>query len=291
VALFLGSGNDTVDVLDTSFALSLDGGAGFDTLNMPGGDLLDGNPIRIGVNFVNYANFEAPTGSQVSVGPESVPNPGNLQANELEKAAFIGQWGGAGSVDGQDNYVVENLFNQGGEGEEVIRFGIRDLAGGAFGASAAVMNLAQQLVTLTIDSQQFLLNPPASLDGTFDQPPFEIIEQLRENLGTEANGELARALDYTDGAFMVSSDEAYAIDLSGPPPAALLQLLQDNLGIRAAQELSDALGLIIALPLSNLDGPTVIGLIVIPPGAGTAAALLEQLGAPAENELKAALGN
>ena len=291
VALFLGSGNDTVDVLDTSFALSLDGGAGFDTLNMPGGDLLDGNPIRIGVNFVNYANFEAPTGSQVSVGPESVPNPGNLQANELEKAAFIGQWGGAGSVDGQDNYVVENLFNQGGEGEEVIRFGIRDLAGGAFGASAAVMNLAQQLVTLTIDSQQFLLNPPASLDGTFDQPPFEIIEQLRENLGTEANGELARALDYTDGAFMVSSDEAYAIDLSGPPPAALLQLLQDNLGIRAAQELSDALGLIIALPLSNLDGPTVIGLIVIPPGAGTVAALLEQLGAPAENELKAALGN
>lgn len=288
IQLFLGSGNDTVDVSEVGFDLDLDGGGGIDTLLTTGSTVLDGKPISNGDSTITYTGFEAPLGFLIfDVGDLLTLE---LGQNEEDIPVFA-----IGDESGNGNFLIEYNFNENGEIEGFNLLGLSEGGAGFFGAApaaaaAALANLGQAVV-ITVDGGQFLLDSPASLDGTFAQPSFEGIAALRESLSPTANGELARALEFLGGAFLIGQDGATAIDLSGPPPPALLALLQESLAIGAAQELAGALGIVIALPLTSIDGPTVIGLVVIRPGPETLQALLDHLGAAAENELQGALGN
>lgn len=301
IQLFLGSGNDTVDVRDAPSDLYLDGGDGFDTLLTSNLSPLDGNPIAIGNSTISYQRFEAPLAPEIVHMEPADPLSGFLIVDLGDLLTLeLGENGNEPLVlvfdddSGNGTFLIENNFNENGDIGGFDLFGLSGGGAGFFGAApaaaAALLNVGQAVV-ITVDGGQFLLDSPASLDGTFAQPSFEVIAALRESLSPTANGELARSLNFLGGAFLINQDGATAIDLSGPPPPALLALLQESLAIGAAQELAGALGIVIALPLTNIDGPTVIGLVVILPGQQTIQALQEHLGAAAENELQGALGN
>lgn len=286
VQMTLGAGDDIVYVSDLNYDFNVDGGPGFDTLRTSPLHTLDGNPIRLNGKSLTYQNFEAPFTSGTDVDSQS--DPGGLLQQQLGQDQAVQDSGGEG------DFEIENRYNDEGSTSPpptMNQLGMGNNGGFAAApvALAAVIN-AGQAVVIVLDGDAYLLDAPASLDGTFATPSLGTIEQLRENLSPEANGELARALEYLGGAFLIMVDGAAAIDLSGPVPPAAAQLLQENLGAEAAKELFGALEELVAIPITNIDGALAIGFVVIAPNAATAQALQDHLDAAAENELRAALG-
>ena len=130
---------------------------------------------------------------------------------------------------------------------------------------------------------------PASLDGTFSQPPVIVVAGLKRNSGIEVFAELSAAIGYDGPALLIYSDGPYGIDLSGPPEAVIAALLTQLLDPEAAGELYSSLEMSIAMPITSEDGVVSILTIPVPPGQATINLLAEILGDASFNELAAAL--
>jgi len=130
---------------------------------------------------------------------------------------------------------------------------------------------------------------PASLDGTFSQPPVIVIAGLKRNSGIDVFAELSAAIGYDGPALLIYSDGPYAINLSGPPEAVIARLLTQLLDPEAAGELYSALEMAIAMPITSEDGVVSILTLPVQPGAATIAMLTEILNNASFNELAAAL--
>ena len=287
VQMSLGPGDDTVYASDLNYDYNVDGGAGFDTLRTNPLYTLDGNPIRLNGRSVTYQNFEAPFASGADL--DASDDPGGLLQQQLGEDQSAQHSQAAG------NFEIENRYNDAGSTPPpptMNQLGLGN-GGGGFAAApaalAAVINAGQAVVVL-LDGDAYLLDAPASLDGAFAIPSLDTIKLLRENLSPEANGELARALGYSGGAYLIMVDGAYAIDLSGAAPPEVMARLEANLTAEAAKELFAALDALVSIPITNIDGAISIGFVVVAPNAATAQALLDQLDDAAENELRTALG-
>jgi len=284
--LRLGPGDDTVFTQPTSFSQNLDGGAGFDTLITNPPRTLQGSPLVLGGTTISYSNFEAPLppGSPGQDTPvPAPPDPGILQTMQTMNDQPVENRPDNG---GQ----IENNFNRPNGPVILLQTGGVPATPGTFGigTTTAVVNILQGVVLL-LDADIPPLRSPASLDGTGLIPTLGTITTLRQNLLPEANRELAEALEYGGPSTLIEGDGGYAVDLSGGVPAGLVAILENSLLVGAAQELSTALGLPPGVPLSPIDGPSAINGQAGLPGPGTAAALLENLDAPALGEISAAL--
>lgn len=252
--LLLGSGDDTVISHGNGLVQILNGGGGFDTLQVPGLDFLQPNAFVFNGSTFLVVGFESPDTVVVSN-----DQPGNLLPLQ------IGNVQGPGSNPNNPNDPNGgrpiNQFNDGSSPA-----GTGPMAGGpnpsgnAFGAAAAA--IAGQAVAIQIDGGQYLLQAPASLDGAFVIPPLVVIENLRNNLQAEAWAELAAAIDFSGSSILVMSDGPQSVDLGGVPPADILALLRENLLAGAAGELAGALELTLVLPITSIDGP--VGIVAIP---------------------------
>jgi hypothetical protein len=148
-----------------------------------------------------------------------------------------------------------------------------------------------QAVVSQIDGNQYLIQLPASLDGTFGRPPAEILKSLGLGLTPEAFNELAAAIGFEGGMVLVSIDGSWAIDQSGPAPAPVLLILADGLQVDAMAELLAALGLATILPITGADGAVALLLGSGPPDPAVVAFLGSLLEQGVLDELNAALGN
>ena len=287
--LTLGGGDDTVVTGPFSFAQVLDAAGGNDTLVLPGGRLLDSNPIVFsGGQPITHFNFENPLpggnppggGGNPGGGPivitPATPDPGILLTDQVgsganqdppmtgDQTSFSDTPGPVGGVEALQN----SLFP------------------GVAGAFSAVVAGQAAVVLLDGDAIMFA---PASLDGTFSQPPVIVIAGLKRNSGIDVFAELSAAIGYDGPALLIYSDGPYAINLSGPPEAVIARLLTQLLDPEAAGELYSALEMAIAMPITSEDGVVSILTLPVQPGAATIAMLTEILNNASFNELAAAL--
>lgn len=268
--LFLGAGNDTVNTDTYSFAQRLDGGAGFDTLNVGSRAFLPISPALLNGQVFLHSNFEAP----VTAAPTSGEP---LISTVVANAPLPG--GGSGL-----DFNSTNTFSSGPTGTA----NVTPAGGGAFPAAAAPA-IVGQAVVLQINGDEYLLRAPMSLDGTFSFAPIESIRILRENLNPQAWQELAASIEYDGPMVLVMSDGPVAVDLDGTPPADVVNELQNNLLAVAAQELAAALELFVGLPVTDLDGAVSISVVPVVPEAAVTQALLENIDDAALSDLAAAL--
>lgn len=267
--LLLGPGNDTVVSGGNGLVQNLNGGGGFDTLNLGPGVFLTGSPILIGGSSIFHTGFEGPT-------------PGNANSILTNQTGNVPQPDSGPDSSSEDQYTLNN----GGSGQDAAKL-LQAL--GAQGGNAFAAALAGQAVVIQIDGQQFLLGAPASLDGTFSDPPAGLLRQLRENLSAGGWSELADAIDFEGSMILVSSDGSFAIDLSGTAPAEIAALLGENLAPGSTQELFAALEMAIFIPITSADGVVAILAVPIQPDPALLALLNELLNEQAFTELTGAL--
>lgn len=244
--------------------------------------------------FTGIGNFNAMRLQQGSAGA-GVPQNFTYGSSNVSSSGFtavlLGSPDNAGgeSLDGQggsngggaSNPNALNQFNSGGVG---------GLPAGVGTAAFAAAVIGQAVVS-QIDGNEYLIQLPASLDGTFGKPPEEILKSLGLGLTPDAFNELAAAIGFTGGMILVSIDGSWAIDQSGPAPAPVLLILGEGLQVDAMAELLAALGLATILPITNADGPVALLLGSGPPDPAMVALLNALLEQGVLDELNAALGN
>lgn len=262
--LFLGSGNNTVNSDFFGYTQFIHGGAGYNTLNLPGiSSLNQGNPIR---NVYHYG-IDAPR-------PDGNDTGGLLQleVNQQNRGPNTGQ-----------GFDTENRFSIVDPGT------LSQQIGALSGAFAAAITAQASLIV--VDGNPYLVFRPFSLDGSGITPSNLAIGALNESLGVDANLELAAAIGYTGPLFLFNPDGPLGLDLSGAPiDPAILTVLQESLAIAAASELSAAIGLNLVVSIVPTDGISPIALDGSAPGQSIVLLLSDQLGDAAQNELQAAIG-
>ncbi|MEM7698105.1 MAG: filamentous hemagglutinin N-terminal domain-containing protein [Verrucomicrobiota bacterium] len=262
--LLLGPGAQTVNTGNFSFAQSLDGGFGFDSLFVNGEA-----QFRSPVGNVAHRNFDGISGP-VDEGGSFLNWPlRNVDTNLPRRGPFL----------------IENNFNDGSIASLSEQLGILQ---GSFSAIFTGALVGQAAVIL-VDGETFLFQAPAALDGGFGQAPTGSLLLLRESLDIEAWDELAEALEFTGGAILVMPDGPYAIDHSGRPDPAVSAELVEQLLVLAAQELTAALEVAVALPVTVMDGTTHIATVPEPIPPAVAQAMLDLLNDIAFGEMAAAL--
>ncbi len=263
VQLFLGSGNDTVNVTDNGKINFLDGGPGIDTLNVPGGGFLGENPITLGSSTIFNTNFELPVPSG-----DITSTPGTLLTTTTNNA-------GPSDNNNPDQDTTQNNFS-----------GSTNPSPGAFAAFTTTTTVLGQAAVIQAGANGA---PPFNLDGTVGFPPVIVIGELNANLESAAWIELASAIQFAGPLIIVMQDGGTSLDLAGLPPAEMLTLLAENLRAGAAQELLGALELTMIIPVTSLDGPVSILTVPIPIEPEILALLGEILGDDAFSELTSAL--
>ena len=282
--LLLGPGDDTVVFRGgNKISLLLDGGLGFDTLAMGSKRFLQTGPFQLGGSTVVVENFEA---------PEKNDNPRPGEDNEVILTKVTNQVPNPSPKNGEDGKAIDQLTNNrddSGRSPVGNLMGLSKNPGGnAFGAAAASI-IAGQAAVIMIDSDEYQLGAPASLDGTFSLPPVDATKDLRDSLTPDAWNELAAAIDFAGGMVLVMPDGPIAIDLGQALPAEIAPLLVDNLNPDAAKELSAALEMAIVIPLTSDDGAISIAFVPAAIAPEIAALLAEHIGDAAFVELTEAL--
>jgi trimeric autotransporter adhesin len=263
--LFLGPGTNTVNSGFFPYAQFIQGGSGFDTLNLPGvTSLNEGNPIR----NVYHFGIDGPR-------PEGSDTGGLLQLEINQQ--------NSDKPNTEQGFNTENRFSIVDPGT------LSQQIGALSGAFAAAITAQASLIV--VDGNPYLVFRPFSLDGSGISPSNLAIDALNESLGVDANLELATSIGYTGPVLLFNPDGAHGIDLSGDPiDPVLLTILQESLAIAAAAELSAALGLNLVVSVTATDGIIPTSLDNAVPGQPVILLLTEQLGDPAFNELNGALG-
>ncbi len=269
--LYLGPGNNTVNSDFFSYAQFLHGGTGYNTLNLPGVTSLNqANPI----GNVHHFRFDA-------------PRPGESDSGDLLQTE-VNQVGSGPDLNTGQNFQTENRFNT--ASPNPLQSPLAALGGAFSAALAGQAAIAAQAVIASVDGNSYLVLRPFSLDGSGLNPSNLGLAALRENLGVEANLELAAAIGFDGPIFLFNPDGPYAIDLSGAPvDPALLTLLQESLSVAAAAELSGAIGVTMTLSITGVDGIVSIALDGSPSPANVVALFADSLGDAAQAELDAAI--
>lgn len=283
LTLLLGGGDDTVVTRGNGLRLNLDGGNGFDTLEMGNGRYLQDQPFQLGGSTVTARNFEAPV-----KGSNSKPA-GENQALLTQQTNQVPNPDPKNGKGGKEIDQFTNNGDQSNSPDEGNLMGNRGNApGGAFGAAASSV-IAGQAVVILIDGDQYLLSAPASLDGTFSLPPVGAIKDLRDSLTSDAWKELADAIEFDGGMILIMPDGPVAIDLEAAAPADVAAQLGLDLNADAAKELFAALEMSIVIPLTSEDGAISIAIVPLAIAPEIVALLDEHLGDAAFAELTAAL--
>jgi len=282
--LLLGPGDDTVVFRGgNGISLLLDGGSGFDTLAAGSKRFLQTGPFQLEGSTVVVENFEA---------PEKNDNPRPGGDTEVILTQQTGQVQNPSLKNGEGGKVTDQFTdNRDGSGRSPVEnlMGLSNNPGGnAFGAAAASI-IAGQAAVIMIDSDEYQLGAPASLDGTFSLPPVDATKDLRDSLAPDAWNELAAAIEFAGGMVLIMPDGPIAIDLGQALPAEIAPLLVDNLNADAAKELSAALEMAITIPLTSYDGAISIAVVPAAIAPEVAALLAEHIGDAAFAELTEAL--
>jgi filamentous hemagglutinin family protein len=263
LTLLLGSGNDTVVTQSNGLTQILDGGGGEDFLDMGANLYLGGNPIQLGSSRVFATNFEG-------------PNPPSDDSD-----AILTQ---------QTQNVPVPTPSQ-GDGAPIDQFSSASVTPGTFGAFTASLAaaVAGQAVSIQLDGSQYLMQAPASLDGTFTVPPASIIETLKDNLEPDVWAELATAIDFEGSTILLMVDGPYMINLTEATPAEVAALLQENLTVSGSLELLSALEMTVSIPLVSADGPIGIMTVQVPLPQEVIDMLTDLIGEESFAELNSAL--
>jgi len=282
--LLLGPGDDTVVFRGgNGISLLLDGGSGFDTLAAGSKRFLQTGPFQLEGSTVVVENFEA---------PEKNDNPRPGGDTEVILTQQTGQVQNPSLKNGEGGKVTDQFTdNRDGSGRSPVEnlMGLSNNPGGnAFGAAAASI-IAGQAAVIMIDSDEYQLGAPASLDGTFSLPPVDATKDLRDSLAPDAWNELAAAIEFAGGMVLIMPDGPIAIDLGQALPAEIAPLMVDNLNADAAKELSAALEMAITIPLTSYDGAISIAVVPAAIAPEVAALLAEHIGDAAFAELTEAL--
>jgi hypothetical protein len=289
--LLLGAGDDTVAFRrGNGLSVLLDGGSGFDTLAMGSRRFLQTGEFQLGGSTVVARNFEAPIKSNNPSPGVNATRPGvdaevilTQQTSQVQNPSLKNGEGGkvtdqfTDNRDGSGRSPVGNLM------------GLSNNPGGnAFGAAAASI-IAGQAAVIMIDSDEYQLGAPASLDGTFSLPPVDATKDLRDSLTPDAWNELAAAIEFGGGMVLIMPDGPIAIDLGQVLPAEIAPLMVDNLNADAAKELSAALEMAITIPLTSYDGAISIAVVPAAIAPEITVLLAEHIGDAAFAELTEAL--
>ncbi|MDA8632686.1 filamentous hemagglutinin N-terminal domain-containing protein [Verrucomicrobiales bacterium] len=282
--LLLGPGDDTVVFRrGNGISLLLDGGSGFDTLAAGSKRFLQTGPFQLEGSTVVVENFEA---------PEKNDNPRPGGDTEVNLTQQTGKVQNPSLKNGEGGKVTDQFTdNRDGSGRSPVEnlMGLSNNPGGnAFGAAAASI-IAGQAAVIMIDSDEYQLGAPASLDGTFSLPPVDATKGLRDSLAPDAWNELAAAIEFAGGMVLIMPDGPIAIDLGQALPAEIAPLMVDNLNADAAKELSAALEMAITIPLTSYDGAISIAVVPAAIAPEVAALLAEHIGDAAFAELTEAL--
>lgn len=247
--LLLGPGDDTVVSRGNGLVQLLDGGAGYDTLDLGGGRTIQPNPMLVNGSTIIATNFENPYAPD----EDDAGNNDSILTQQTQNVPFPDPFNNPGG----------NSFDQfSGNFDPTIPMSNPPGGGGGNAFAASVGTVVNQAVAIMIDGSEYLLGAPAALDGSSGVPPIPIIGDLLGNLDPEAWRELAEAIEFSGGMIMVHSDGPYSIDLTGVPPADVAAVLQEGLLAAAAQELMGALELTLVIPITSIDGP--VGILAVP---------------------------
>jgi filamentous hemagglutinin family protein len=289
--LLLGAGDDTVAFRrGNGLSVLLDGGSGFDTLAMGSRRFLQTGEFQLGGSTVVARNFEAPIKS-------NNPSPGGNATRPGVDAEVIltqqtSQVPNPSPKNGEGGKAVDQFTNnRDGSGRSPVGnlMGLSNNPGGnAFGAAAASI-IAGQAAVIMIDSDEYQLGAPASLDGTFSLPPVDATRDLRDSLTPDAWNELAAAIEFAGEMVLIMPDGPIAIDLGQALPAQIAPLMMDNLNADAAKELSAALEMAITIPLTSFDGAISIAVVPAAIAPEITVLLAEHIGDAAFAELTEAL--
>jgi hypothetical protein len=256
------------------------------------------NPSTTGPSqiFTGMGNFNAMRLQQASAGP-GVPLNFTYGSSNVSSSGFK-----AVLLGSPDNAGGESLDGQGGsdgggasDPNALNQFNAANNGGGGLpagvGTAAFAAAVIGQAVVSQIDGNEYLVQMPVNLDGTFGKPPEEILKTLGIGLTPDAFNELAAAIGFGGGMILVSIDGSWAIDQSGPAPAPVLLILGEGLQVDAMAELLTALGLATILPITDADGPIALLLGSGPPDPAVVALLNALLEQGVLDELNNALGN
>ncbi|MDF1859027.1 MAG: filamentous hemagglutinin N-terminal domain-containing protein [Verrucomicrobiales bacterium] len=263
LTLLLGGGGDTVVTRSNGLTQILDGGGGEDFLDMGANFYLGGNPIQLGSSRVFASNFEGP----------------NPPSDDSEVILT------------QQTQNVQVPAPTEGDGAPIDQFSSTTVTPGTFGAftGSLAAAVAGQAIAIQLDGSQYLLQAPASLDGTFTVPPASIIETLKNNLEPDVWAELANAIDFEGSTILLRMDGPYMINLTEATPAEMAALLQENLTVSGSLELLSALEMTLSIPLVSADGPIGIMTVQVPLPQEVIDMLTDLIGEESFAELNSAL--
>ncbi len=322
-------GSDQFLFSNQATVASVDGGSGFDLLQIDDRNLTGANSYTIGTNSISrnptytFSGLEALT-LLLGSGDDTVTTAGNglvISINGgsgFDRLDFLPfQYLGSNPmvVGGSSIYAInfEGPFDPGvvpgtvlstqvgntptvtsppdGEGGDTgdTGLGAQALAGLSGSLGNAFAAISSQSVILGAGGEQYKIPAPMSLDGSNTVPPLIVASNLKVSLEPLAWAELAAAIVFSGPISLVMNDGPFAIDLTGLPPEELVAVLQENLKSESGRELIAALELNIVIPITSLDGAISILAIPVPVDAASLAMLAEMLGGASYSELTSAL--
>ncbi len=325
--LFAGGGSDQFLFTNQATVSSIDGGFGFDLLQLDDRNLTGTNTYTIGTNTISrnptytFSKLEALT-LLLGNGDDTVVTAGNglvitvdagggIDSLELTPAQFIttspisigGSTIFASGFEGPFDPVIPSVLpqpggngpngapgSQGDGGEPPTGPAPQPLAGLTNSLGSAFSSIVTQTVVLSVGGGQAEIQAPVSLDGTYAVPPLIVASNLQTSLQPLAWSELATAIGFAGPIVLVSNDGPFSLDLSSLPPELLVPILEEGIKSESHRELSAALGLTLVIPITSIDGVISMLAIPVPANPATLAVLMELVGPEAYSELTSALG-